>query len=344
VAALAACASPPPPPPPPPAPKPVGPPTDTVRIPLPDLGTRTYLGHIGGLYPGGTNQPPADHDSAARTRRNAIRPLDINGDESPFGKFVLISIGGSNTTQGWCSQRSAPPCAAWSFMGRAAVDPAVNKYTLVIVNGAAPDQDAESWMSPTSGNFDRIKVARLAPLGLSENQVQIAWVNLSDAHPVRSLPSDSADANAFLTNLAQVIRTLKIRYPNLQLVFVSSRMYGGYSSSEAYPEPYAYQEGFSVKWTIESQINEMRGTTANPLAGTLNYQKKSAPVVLWGPYLWANGPTPRADGVSWERPDFESDGEHPSQAGETKLANLLLDFFKTSNYTKCWFVTNQYCL
>ncbi|HMI49833.1 MAG TPA: hypothetical protein VK481_14255, partial [Gemmatimonadaceae bacterium] len=84
--ALAGCAAPPPPP-PPPKPVVVGPPTDTVKIPLTDLLARTYYGNSGGIYPGGVNQPPADHDSAARARRNLIKPLDVNGDESSLGKF-----------------------------------------------------------------------------------------------------------------------------------------------------------------------------------------------------------------------------------------------------------------
>src|SRR6476660_9250971 len=67
IAVIAACASPPPPPPPP---RPVvrGPPTDTTRIPLTDLLTGTYFGNQGGLYPGGINQPPPDHDSAVKAR------------------------------------------------------------------------------------------------------------------------------------------------------------------------------------------------------------------------------------------------------------------------------------
>jgi hypothetical protein len=290
------------------------------------------------------NQPPASHDTVARARRNAIRPLDVNGDEHPFGKYVLISIGMSNTTQEWCSASSAPPCAAWTFMGRAAADPTVNRASLVIVNGAADGQDVATWTSPASPNYDRIRTARLNPLGLSENQVQAAWVKLATARPVAALPSDTADANVFLTSLGQVVRTLKIRYPNLQLVFLSSRTYGGYATIDVSPEPFAYEEGFSVKWAIESQMNEVRGMPGNPAAGSLDYVKKSAPLMLWGPYLWANGATPRSDGVSWLRADFEEDGTQPSQSGETKVAAILLEFFKSSPYTRCWFLANQYCL
>ena len=341
--ALTGCASPPPPP-PPPKPVVVGPPTDTVKISLTDLLARTYYGNSGGLYPGGINQPPTDHDSAARARRNAIKALDVNGDESPFGKYVLISIGMSNTTQEWCSQSSGPPCAPWTFMGKAATDPSVNHYALVIVNGAADGQDAPAWTSPSSPNYDRIKFARLAPLGLSENQVQAAWVKLEDPRPTVSLPADSADAYIFLTNLGQVLRAMRIRYPNLRIVFLSSRTYGGLATTDLNPEPYAYESGFSVKWAIESQITEMRGLPSNSRAGTLNYTKKSAPLIVWGPYLWANGTTTRTDGVVWDRADFEEDGTHPSQGGETKVAGLLMDFFKTSPYARCWFLVNQYCL
>ena len=301
--ALTGCA-PPPPPPPPPKPVVVGPPTDTVKIPL----------------------------------------TDVNGDESPFGKYVLLSIGMSNATQEWCSQNSGPPCAPWTFMGKAATDPTINHYSLVIVNGAADGQDAPAWTSPSSASYDRIKLGRLAPLGLSENQVQVVWVKLDDQKPSLSLPADSADANILLTNLALVMRALRVRYPYLRLVFLSSRIYGGYATTDLNPEPYAYESGFSVKWLIESQINEMRGQPPNPRVGTLNYTSKAAPLILWGPYMWANGTTARSDGLSWERADFEEDGMHPSQSGEAKVSQRLIDFFKNSPYTRCWFVTSGYCL
>jgi hypothetical protein len=236
-------------------------------------------------------------------------------------------------------------------MARAVADPTVNKHSLVIVNGAADGQDAPAWTSPASPNYERIKTARLSPLGLSENQVEAVWVKLDDAKPrSASLPADSADAYTFLSNLGQVLRALRVRYPNLELVFLSSRAYAGYATSaidstiDLNREPYAYEEGFSVRWAIESQINEMRGLPADSRAGSLNYAKKAAPLIVWGPYLWADGATPRTDGFSWNRTDFEEDGLHPSQNGESKVGFTLLEFFKNSPYTKCWFMANQYCL
>jgi lysophospholipase L1-like esterase len=64
-----------------------------------------------------------------------------------------------------------------------------------------------------------------------------------------------------------------------------------------------------------------------------------APLLLWGPYLWADGTTPRkADGLVWERDDLAGDGTHPSQSGRRKVADQLLKFVKTDPLAATWFV------
>ncbi len=74
----------------------------------------------------------------------------------------------------------------------------------------------------------------------------------------------------------------------------------------------------------------------------LNYDPKrgevKAPWLSWGPYLWANGTTKRADGFFYEERDFGCDGTHPSAAGQRKVAELLLNFFKTDSTTRPWFL------
>jgi hypothetical protein len=65
-------------------------------------------------------------------------------------------------------------------------------------------------------------------------------------------------------------------------------------------------------------------------------------VLLWGPYLWADGITPRkSDGLVWARTDLSQDGVHPSMAGGEKVAKMLLKFFKTDGETKRWFVRGR---
>ncbi|MBI4503550.1 MAG: hypothetical protein HY700_20610 [Gemmatimonadetes bacterium] len=180
--------------------------------------------------------------------------------------------------------------------------------------------------------------------GFSEKQVQAAWVKQANAGPRDSLTSVQADAYQLETALGNTVRALKTRYPNLKLIFLSSRIYAGYATTTLNPEPFAYESGFSVKWLIEAQIRQMASGTTDARAGNLDYESGVAPWLGWGPYLWADGMTPRStDGLTWARADLASDGTHPSQTGQQKVGTMLLTFFKTSRFTKCWFMIGGAC-
>ena len=319
----------------------VDPAPSVTRVPLTDMGTGVYKGFTGGLYPNSSNVPPAAHATEGMTRTKRIRPLDVNGNPAVNGKYVLLSIGMSNTTQEFCTAGSSTTCDAWTFMGKAAADPSVNKTTLALVNGAMGGQDAKTWDTADKSNYDLVKT-RLASLGLSEKQVQVVWLKEAQAGPRDSLPSANSDAYSLVQEQGNIVRALKTRYPNLQQVFFSSRIYGGYATSTLNPEPYAYESGFAVKWTIQAQITEMTNGVVDSRAGSLSYS--SAPWLAWGPYLWANGMTARSDGLTWSIDDFvTSDRTHPSETGRGKVADMLMTFFKTSQFTKCWFLAGQTC-
>ena len=321
---------------------PTDPGPDNERIPISDMtAAQTYLGYAGGLYPGG-NAIPAAHLAAGIAGARAIRPLDVSGNPSASGKYVLVSIGMSNTTQEFCSA-STPPCQPWTFMGQVNADAAVNKTTLAIVNGARGGQTASAWLSPTSPEYTRIRDTWLTPAGLSEQQVQIAWVKVANAQPSVSLPATNSDAFTLVTQMGTIARTLKQRYPNLQQIFFSSRIYAGYATTALNPEPYAYETGFAVKWIVQAQIDQVQqNRIVDARAGDLDY-RTGGPWLAWGPYLWANGVTPRADGRVWTIGDLENDGTHPSQSGEQKVGAMLLDFFKTSPVASCWFLAGRTC-
>lgn len=306
--------------------------------PLIDLDSQTYLGFSGGLYPGG-NVPPAGHAALGLVRAALVRPLDGDGNPSPTGKIALLSIGMSNTTQEFCSQNGLQPCASWSFVGQALADPAVNRSTLVFVNGARGGQTAGTFDSPADPNYNRIRDTDLASAGLTEAQVQVAWVKVANAQPNRSLPAPESDAFTLLAQMGNIARALKARFPNVQLVFFSSRIYAGYATSALNPEPYAYESGFAVKWLVQAQIDQVRtGSVVESRAGDLD-PGTVVPWIGWGAYLWGNGLTPRAaDGLVWERSDLEGDGTHPSQSGEQKVGAILLSFFKADPTTRSWFL------
>src|SRR5438552_9941255 len=315
--------------------------TSTGRVPLTDLGAGLYLGQFeGGLYPNGSNTLPDAQMQAGLAAASAIVPRDVSGNPDPQGgKVILLSIGMSNTSDEWCQGIGVPNCTAETFGDQAWADIHVNHATLDIVNGAQGGAPADQWESPTDTTYNIVRDQRLAPRGETEAQVQVIWLKQADAGPTSSLPSSQADAYTLESRLGNILRAIKVRYPNIGQVFLSSRIYAGYASTTLNPEPYAYESGFSVKWLVQAQITQMatQGTPPDHVAGDLNYTTV-APWIAWAAYLWADGTIPRSDGLTWVCSDFQTDGTHPSTSGDHKVGAMLLAFFLHSPLTESWFV------
>jgi len=111
------------------------------------------------------------------------------------------------------------------------------------------------------------------------------------------------NACRLLTELAQIARNvLKLPngqpvFPNVQQVFVHSRIDGHYANpdpnvSPLNPEPYAFESGLAVKWLIQAQIDDVNfpGITHNTPSGLLDYTTTppEAPWIDWGAYMWAS--------------------------------------------------------
>jgi hypothetical protein len=290
--------------------------------PLTELGTREYKGFPGGLYPGGKNERPAAHEAAGLALALRVRPLDAEGRAAPDGKIVLLSIGMSNTTQEYSA-----------FKQLADRSPQKNPQ-LVLVDGAQGGMTAAVVQNPDDNGrgtqYWNTVDERLRSAGVTRTQVQVAWIKEADGGPRQGFPAYARTLQAELARIAQVLRA---RFPNLRLVYLSSRTYGGYASTPLNPEPYAYESGFSVKWLIEQQLKGDPELKFDPATGPAK-----APWLSWGPYLWANGTTKRADGLAYEESDFGGDGTHPSGSGRQKVAEQLWKFFSTDSTTRGWFV------
>ena len=291
--------------------------TTTVgRIPINDLGTGTYQGYEGGVYPGGLNQPPPVHLAGGLAMADQVFPRNVAGGSDPVnGRIVLLSIGMSNATQ------------EFSVFKAMADTSALKNPQLTIVDGAQGGQTAAIIANPAA-NFWNVVDQRLAAAGVTRQQVQVAWVKEADANPTAAFPRH---AEVLDSEFVLIARNLKMFYPNISLAYWSSRTYGGYATTTLNPEPYAYESGFAVKWTITRQIN---GDTALTYTGT----NARAPWLGWSAYLWADGLVPRSDGLTWLCDDFVStDRTHPSPSGRRKVAQMLLNFFSTDTTAKGWF-------
>lgn len=296
--------------------------TSVGLVPLTDLGAAEYKGYQGGLYPGGSNTRPVDHENAGLEISRSIRPLGANGQAEANGRIVLLSIGMSNTTQEFSTFKPLADSDQDKNSKLMIVDGAQGGMTAADISNLNSSKGQQFWLTIDS---------RLAQSALTPAQVQIAWVKEADARPTEGFPEYP---NKLKSELALIAQILKTRFPNIKLAYFSSRTYGGYASTTLNPEPYAYESGFAVKWLIEDQINGAMNLNFDPSRGEVR-----APWMAWGPYLWADGMTPRSDGLVYHCSDFVDDGTHPAPNGaRNKVADMLLSFFKTDSTAVEWFL------
>jgi hypothetical protein len=275
--------------------------SSTGLVPLTDMGNRRYRGYRGGLYPGGVNKPSAKYLKKGMAASKQVRPIN--------GKIVLLSIGMSNAS----AEFSA-------FKRSAGSDDQVNPK-LVVVDGAQDGFDATN-VIVRPAYWDNVD-SRLDVAGVSASQVQVVWLKEAIAGEHRRFPKD---AKALQASLRKIINTMRLRFPKLKLVYLSSRTYGGYAITGWNPEPAAYDGGFAVRALIQDRISG----------------KLKGPWVGWGPYLWTDGLAGRSDGLQWACDDVEADGTHPSRSGVQKVVTLLTTFFKTEPTAKRWYLARAH--
>ena len=301
-----------------------------IAPPLNDLGTGEYLritrdfssyqptGFFGGLYPGGSNVRPAAHESAGVALARQIVPLNAAGDPDANGRIVLISVGMSNVAMEFAT-----------FMDLTATDPDINP-AVTLVNGAQPGQVSNIWADPASVVWQNLD-AQLSNAGVTPAQVQVAWVK-NTRTGVGDFPQF---AQTVQSDLEAIARNLKAKYPNIKIAYFSSRTNSYTHWVGLSPEPGAYESGFAVKWMIERQLNGDPALNFDPANGAA-----VVPYLAWGAYLWADGTNPRSDGLTWLPADMVGDCTHPTDSGRQKVAEMLLQFFKTDTTAMPWFLAN----
>jgi len=347
---------------------------NAVPIDLMDMtsSSQNYLSFAGGLYENSSNTVPADHDTAGKTAAAAIQPLNQNGNSSTTGAVVFLGIGMSNATEEFSAFISTAAASSSVNHKTLAMEDGASGaatacyWTVATGQTGASCPDAKGVL--LDNQYDRVRDTVLAtatgapsaPAGcsgppdptpcLTEKQVQVLWIKNANPRPgianerslcdatVSGCVNDiNTEAILYESQLGQIIRAAKSRYPNLKQVFLSTRIYAGYATDGLNPEPYAYEYGFSAKWLLEAQIVQEGGGAQDPIAGDMSFTNGGpAAWTAWGIYLWADGTIARSDGITWLSSDFQADGTHPNAQGTTKVVNLLMDFYTTSPYTP-WF-------
>ncbi|HSH95441.1 MAG TPA: hypothetical protein VK968_14960, partial [Roseimicrobium sp.] len=289
-------------------------------VPLTEMGQTRYQREDGGLYTGGSNTPPAALLAATTSATARITPLSAEGKPAVDGKVVLLSIGDSATSLEFSR-----------FKQLAEADPG-KSTRLILVDGAQASQDSKQIADPKAGYWTNLD-ARLHDAGVSPLQVQVLWVKVSVAGPSKlGFPDEARNLQDHLATIAFIS---KQKFPNAQITYFSSPTYAGYAKTRLNTEPSAFESAFAIQWLIQDQLKGDPMLNWEPASG----KKAHVPLCLWGPYLWTSGDHGgRKDGMIWSKEDVTADGTHPSPSGQQKVAELLLNFFKTDENARTWFL------
>jgi len=297
--------------------------TDTIKIPLTDMGSRTYMGYEGYLYPNATNTPSGQYAEDLKTFALSIAPLDSFGVvNTKKGKIGFIAIGAST-------------CGIMmnGLIEKTQNNPLTNPYLRLAtcVSGGASINEIMNPNDPYWG----VAMSKLKQRGLNFRQVQVVYIETDDSTKDRSFPVRPLRSKDFY---GQATRVLKIKFPNIKLVYLTGRTTTFIKPKpkimNVNAEPDPYYNGWACKFLIQDQINGLPN---------LAYKGDSAvaPMITWGWYEWADGTNiPRNDGFTWTV-DKTSDGLHANEEGADELTDYFQDFLLTDPVAKTWYAKKQ---
>lgn len=203
----------------------------TEYVPLPDLGTGTYQEQQGGLYPGGSNNPPQGYVSLEV--QSAYDALENDSH------IVMLCLGMSN-------MRHA--CDAFIAKLDTAVSPSVK-----VVNGAQSGRAQQAWDGSPNDDVWANATKKLVQNGETAESVDIALYFNTWSYP--NEPEFITHAEMVRSSLEATMENIAVVYPNTRLIYVTSREYAGYVETNLAPDPWSYWDGFSFKWLVENRIN-----------------------------------------------------------------------------------------
>lgn len=290
-------------------------------IPLPDLAGKTYRGYAGGLYSNGSNQRPLTHHNEILEQVAKIRPLNLQGQADTKGKIVMIGVGASN-----------PRTEFESFKKKAMALPQFNPQ-LLLINTCIGGQGVQKMNDPAD-NYWQSATNTLKNSGLSDQQVQLAWIETDNTQTGDTLfPRAPLQ---LMEDYRLLLEVLHDKYPNLQVVYFSARAYSGYATpvpggvGKGLLFPRDYLSGWAVKWLIENAAQQKPGFITEGAQANI-------PHVTWGSYHWSNASSTRIDGFMLDcQTDVGEDGLHLTAKGEDKIGQLMLDYFLNDPTAPGW--------
>lgn len=302
----------------------------TGLIPLNDLGTGYFEGKQGGLFPGGTNaeDPLSQHYKKGKNFAKNLKPLDSLGNINYDGGVILMA-GFGPSVPGHMLDHFVP------IVRDTTDDVYKTNICFDAINMGAGGKGLDYAIGADSTKYWNQMLKKIEDKGYTAEQLQVGWMYFNDKYDSTGTMSFPETPERIADDLTFYLNELMERFPNIKIMFVSGRHYGGFADStlEQYPaisEPSSYWNNFAVKWLVERQITNA--------SADLKYfgANIKAPFITWGPYYWADGNIPRAtDGRLYQCSDFSAtDGFHLTDSTYERDADYLMRHIYESPFSK----------
>ena len=165
-----------------------------------------------------------------------------------------------------------------AFAGLAAAYPE-RRDALAMVNAAVSGATIERWVDPANPQYGSTWdtfIGLITRGGLTPAQVQVVWAKHTDRGRQGALANRT---DALGQQLGMLARELKIRLPNLRIIYFSSRTRAFAYLGNNFMEPAAFETGLAVRHVIEAQMNGDPSLNFDPDRGPV-----AAPFLSWGPH------------------------------------------------------------
>ncbi|CAN5501533.1 hypothetical protein BH10BAC2_BH10BAC2_28670 [soil metagenome] len=290
--------------------------TDTVKIPLTDLGSGTYNGWVGGLYPNGDNMPSGDYAQDLTDVASSIIPLDVNGIFSSSGKIGFISIGAST-----CS-------IMMNNLRKKTKRSSLTNPQLLTANCTGGGESIQEINDTISNAYWNTVNTKLGKNNLTSKQVEVVYMETDDSISLMSFPERPLHTKEIYTSTLQIMLR---KFPNLKLVYVIGRTttFLDPGKKEQNREPGPYYNGWGCKFLVEGQIN-------NEPELIYKGADRKVPMVAWGWYEWSAGYQARNDGFIWTK-ELTKDGLHANDQGADILSTNFMNFLLNDPYASIWY-------
>lgn len=266
----------------------------------------SYHGYQSGLFSWGNILIANTYKTNYLNANMAIKALDAAGNVNINGKIGILEIGGSN-----------PAIIYEGLQKNQANDPGFGSK-LTFVNAGMNAMDLSDILKPTTDYWDNVATF-LTTNGLTAAQVQVVFC-IED-----NLKNDDITftrTTSLQSDYVALLDFIRTKYPNCKLFLVGDRGYSGYSTDPRHKEPIGYLNGWGVKLFVQQYSDGLL-----PLY----------PVVDWLDYYWANGETPRFDGLTYSREDYRPGYIHFTDEKAEELGVATHARLKTDVGTSYWY-------